>query len=56
MARVRVTFTVDVDLEAWAEEYGLPTVIARRDVQEHGKQMLLTHVRELGMEPSDDHE
>ncbi|AYD84643.1 hypothetical protein SEA_PAITO_59 [Mycobacterium phage Paito] len=49
--KVRINFTVDIDPEAWAEEYGtdLDGTPTRGDVQHHAQQIVLQHFGSLGL-------
>jgi hypothetical protein len=47
--KVRVNFTVDVDPDSWAEEYGTHPRDLRRDVQDHARQSVLGLFDSLGV-------
>ena len=49
--KVRVSFTVDIDAEAWAREYGVPMNEVRADVNRYVSQGMYDHLyRQLGFE------
>lgn len=51
--KVRISFTVDVDPDAWVEEYGWSSEAAlsdiRADVQEHARDSILGQFDSLGL-------
>lgn len=49
--KVRVSFTVDIDAEAWADEYGTERDSAptRADVQRHVQNMTMAQLDSLGL-------
>ena len=47
--RVRVSFTVDIDAEAWAETYGLTKAEVRADVQDYARHEVLDQLMTVGM-------
>lgn len=47
--KVRVTATVEIDAQAWAEEYGIDPADVRKDVQAHLADSLQQHVDSLGV-------
>lgn len=51
MAKVRISFTLDIDVETWATEYGTePTVRAvAADVREHVASGVHAHMETLGV-------
>jgi hypothetical protein len=48
--KVRVTFTVDIDADAWSREYGtdVPAVI-RADVKTYAEQAIHAHLSCMGL-------
>lgn len=49
--KVKINFTVDIDAEAWAREYGVPMNEVRTDVNRYVSHGMYDHLyRELGME------
>jgi len=49
--KVRVTFTVDVDPDAWSREYGVPRADVRKDINEWAMYGLRAHIADLGLAP-----
>jgi len=49
LMRVRVSFTVDIDAEAWAETYGLTKAEVRADVQDYARHEVLDQLMTVGM-------
>lgn len=47
--KVRVTFTVDIDPDAWEAEYGVPRAELREDVNSHIEGSVLAHFDSLGL-------
>jgi len=47
--KVRISFTVDVDAEAWMGEYGVGRDEVRSDVQEHAAYLVAQLYREMGV-------
>ncbi|MEB3023465.1 MULTISPECIES: hypothetical protein [Mycolicibacter] len=48
--KVRIDFTVDINEEAWAAEYGTAdTAETRSDVQQHAKNMITGHFDSIGV-------
>lgn len=47
--KVSVKVTVDVDVEAWAREYGIAKSEVREDVQDLAHETVLQHLANLGL-------
>lgn len=47
--KIRVSFTVDIDPEAWATEYGVAPEDVRTDVQSYLGQNAHTQLADLGL-------
>lgn len=54
MAKIRISFDLDVDLEAWAGEYGIPVAEGEdfdqkvaEDVNSYARESLVQHLLEL---------
>jgi len=45
--KVRVSFTLDIDPDAWMLTYGVERSEVRRDVAEYVEQSALAHLQEL---------
>lgn len=51
--RVKVSFTIDINADGWAEEYGLERKDVRADVVTHVTNMATGAVAQLGLLTSD---
>jgi hypothetical protein len=47
--RVRVSFTVEVDAQAWAGAYGLDVSEVRQDVNTYALSSMLAHIDDNGL-------
>lgn len=52
--KIKVAFTVDIDAESWANEFGLARSEVRADVQEHLRQSVLSMVASQGLLADED--
>lgn len=46
--KVNVNFTIDIDPDSWAEDYGIDRREVRGDVQRHLRNIAVQHVDALG--------
>lgn len=49
MAKVKVSFTLDVDLDAWASEYALEKSEVRADIQDYAKTVIREYFSVRGL-------
>lgn len=47
--KVRVAFTVEVDAQAWADEYGVEVDAVREDVRSYVASSVREHLSDLGL-------
>lgn len=47
--RVEIAMTLDIDVDAWAEEYGIEPGKVAGDVEEHATNTVVAHLSDLGV-------